>query len=147
MAEEMKEAKAKAKRRTYRVDEWTEEEVTARKAELTRTEVPEGWVKLAEVSAKCRVEGIPVSKFVRAFGGDRGMLPVADPVFEFVYVGRTRYVPAEALTKGIELLKSKEFLKTTRTRKPKAEKPETGPVADAKSPAPAARRVAIRPGS
>ena len=149
MSDEVKAAeKAEKKtRRQYRNDGWTEEQVTARKAELTRTEIPEGWVKLAEVALKCRENQIPISKFVRAFGGDRGMGSVADPVFQFVYVGRTRYVPAAALTRGIQLLKDPTFLKTTRVRKPKAEKAEsaeTGPVASAKSE-PQGRRVAVRP--
>src|SRR3989337_4048298 len=127
MSDEVKvtEKAEKKTRRQYRNDGWTEEQVTARKAELTRTEVPEGWVKLAEVALKCRENQIPISKFVRAFGGDRGMAPVADPVFQFVYVGRTRYVPAEALTKGIQLLNDPNFLKTTRVRKPQAEKADT----------------------
>ena len=106
MTEEVKAAEKAEKKthRTYRNSDWTEEQVQARKAELTLTEVPEGWVKVSEVGAKCRVEGIPVSKFVRAFGGDRGMSPPVDPVFAFRYIGRTRYVAPEALTRGTALL-------------------------------------------
>ena len=136
--------KAKSTRRTYRNDEWTEEQVKAKRAQLTVAEVPAGWVKLADVSKACRENGIPVSKFVRAFGGDRGMLPPANPIFRFVYVGRTRYVAPEALTQGISMLKDPNFLKTTRVRKPKGEKAESGPVASAKSEQPG-RRVAVRP--
>jgi hypothetical protein len=137
--------KAKSTRRTYRNDEWTEEQVKAKRAELTVAEIPAGWVKVADVGKVCHENSIPVSKFVRAFGGDRGMLPPANPIFRFVYVGRTRYVAAEALTQGISMLKDPNFLKTTRVRKPKgekAEKAETGPVASAK---PEGRRVAVRP--
>ena len=113
MAEENAE---KAKRRTYRDDEWTEEQVKARRAELTVEEAPPGWVKVADVSNACREAGIPVSKFVRAFGGDRGMKPPADPLFAFVYVGRTRYVSGTVLTKGLKMLADPEFLKTTRKK-------------------------------
>lgn len=136
MAEETAE---KAKRRTYRDDDWTEEQVKAKRAELTVEEVPEGWVKVAEVSNACREAGIPVSKFVRAFGGDRGMNPPAAPVFAFVYVGRTRYVSGEALTKGLEMLKNPEFLKAKRTRKPKEEGAGEAPKPKAK------RKVVKRP--
>ncbi len=126
MAEEQKE---KSTRRTYRNDDWTEEQVKARRAELTREEVPEGYVKVSEVDTACRAAGIPISKLVRAFGGDRGMSAPAHPLFAFVYVGRTRYLPGNVLTQGLEMLANPEFLKTVRKRKPKAEVAEgTGPV-------------------
>lgn len=150
MADEAKVAetagKEKAKRRTYRNDDWTEEQVAAKKAELTVEAAPEGWIKLSEASDAMRANGIPVSKFVRAFGGDRGMNPPISPEFKFVYVGRTRYVPPEVLTTGIAKLKDPSFMKTTRTPKAKKEKAESGPVADAKKE-PQGRRVAVRPGS
>lgn len=138
MADEQKE---KSPRRTYRNDEWTEEEVKARRAELTVEEAPTGWIKVSEVGDACREQGIPVSKFVRAFGGDRGMLPPADPVFAFVYVGRTRYVSGECMTKGLKLLADPTFLKTTRKKKAKAEDAESGPVKGTKT----AKKVAVRP--
>src|SRR3990167_2687089 len=143
MADEQK-VKKVSTRRTYRNEAWTEEQVKAKRAQLTVAEVPAGWVKVADVGKVCRENGIPVSKFVRAFGGDRGMLEPAAPVFKFVYVGRTRYVAGEALTEGIKLLKDASFLKVTRVRKPKAEKAESGPVASAKTEQPG-RRVAVRP--
>ena len=128
MVEEQNE-KEKSTRRTYRNDDWTEEQVKARRAELTREEAPEGYVKVSEVDAACRAAGIPVSKLVRAFGGDRGMSAPAHPLFAFVYVGRTRYLPGNVLTEGLEMLANPEFLKTVRKRKPKAEVAEgTGPV-------------------
>jgi hypothetical protein len=149
MSDEVKESKkAKAPRRSYRNDDWTEEQVKARKAQLTLEEIPAGWVKISEVATTCRANGVPISKFVRAFGGDRGMQPVAHELFKFVYVGRTRYVAPEVLTQGIAMLKDPSFLKAARVRKPKAEKgekAETGPVAGTKQEQPG-RRVAIRPG-
>jgi hypothetical protein len=149
MADETKavEKTEKAKtRRTYRNDQWTEEDVKAKKAALTLAEVPAGWVKLADVSTACRANGIPVSKFVRAFGGDRGMNAPIAPEFRFVYVGRTRYCPPEALTTGIAKLKDPSFLKTTRVHKPKADKPAKTAKAEA-APVPEGRRVAVRPQS
>ncbi|MHA2086190.1 MAG: hypothetical protein ACXABD_20800 [Candidatus Thorarchaeota archaeon] len=124
MAEETAE---KAKRRTYRDEDWTEEQVKARRAELTVEEAPEGWIKVSEVSNACREEGIPVSKFVRAFGGDRGMNPPVDDLFAFVYVGRTRYVSGKVLTQGLEMLANPEFMKTTRKKKAKDESEEAAP--------------------
>jgi hypothetical protein len=138
---EAKEAQKESKRRTYRNDEWTEEEVKAKRAELTVEEAPPNWVKVSEVADACREEGVPISKFVRAFGSDRGMSPPADPIFAFVYVGRTRYVSNKVLTQGMKLLKDPEFLKTTRKKKAKAEDAETGKVKSAKS----GRKVAVRP--
>ena len=138
---EATEAKEKSTRRTYRNDEWTEEQVKARRAELTVEEAPPGWVKVSDVSNACREAGIPVSKFVRAFGGDRGMGAPADPVFAFVYVGRTRYVSSDVMGKGLKLLQDPEFLKTTRKKKAKAEDTETGAVKSAK----ATRKAVVRP--
>ncbi len=130
MADEQKE---KAKRRTYRNDDWTEAEVKARRAELTVEEAPEGWVKVSEVALACREAGVAISKLVRAFGGDRGMNPVAAPIFQFVYVGRTRYMAGEVLTEGLKMLANPEFLKTVRKKKAKTETAEgTGPVQPAK---------------
>lgn len=127
--------KEKSERRTYRDDSWTEEQVKARRAELTVEEVPTGWVKVSEVADACRENGVAISKMVRAFGGDRGMNPPAAPVFKFVYVGRTRYMSPKVLTQGMKMLKDPEFLKTTRKRKPKEEGEGTGTVKSAKKPA------------
>jgi len=121
------EGKEKSTRRKYRDDNWTEEQVKARREALTVEEAPDGWIKVSEVSNACRAEGVAVSKFVRAFGGDRGMNEPAHPVFKFVYVGRTRYVSPEALTVGMEFLKDPEFLKTTRKKKDKKEGEEEAP--------------------
>lgn len=139
-----KQEKEKSARRTYRDDNWTEEEVKAKRASLTVEEAPDGWVKVSEVGNACREAGIPVSKLVRAFGGDRGMNPPAAPVFKFVYVGRTRYLSGDCLTKGIEMLADPTFLKTTRKKKAKGESAETGAVKSAKK-APAKKVKVARP--
>lgn len=137
-------AKEKSKRRAYRNDDWTEEQVKARRAELTVEEIPNGWVKVSEVGDACRTAGIPVSKFVRAFGGDRGMTPPAHELFAFVYVGRTRYVSGKCLTQGIKMLQDPAFLKTTRKKKAKPEGEGTGPVKSAKKKA-TVKKVVSRP--
>ena len=125
MSEEKAEKKA---RRKYRDDTWTEEQVTAQRAKLTVEEVPAGWVKLAEISNLCRAEGIAVSKLVRSTGGDRGMNPPLDPVFQIKYVGHTRYLSGEVKTKGMKLLKDAEFAKTKRKPRAKKEGSEKAPV-------------------
>jgi hypothetical protein len=141
----------KKARRKYRNETWTDEQVAARKAELSAEVAPEGWIKLSEVDKVCKVEKIPVSKLVRAIGGDRGMNPPLDPLFEVRFVGRTRYLHPDVMTKGLELLKSETFAKTARKPREKKEKVETGAVKGAKAekttkaPAPAKTKVSVKP--
>lgn len=70
---------------------------------------PKGWVKLAQVSRACESHDIPVSRFVKAFGGDtiRGV-PQTFPAFvPVIYVGKVRYVPGFFLTeKGLTAIKN-----------------------------------------
>ena len=141
MADQVETAE-KAARRKYRDDEWTEEQVQARRAELTVEEVPEGWVKVSEVGEACVEAGIAKSKLVRAFGGDRGMSPPAHPVFAFVYVGRTRYLSGDVLTTGLTMLANPDFLKTVRKKKEPVEGAETGPIAKTKKATRKAKVVA-----
>jgi hypothetical protein len=124
--------KKASNRRKFRNDAWTEEQVAAKKVELTVAAIPEGWVRLADVGNAFIAAGIAVSRLVRATGGDRGMLPPVSPEFKIVYFGRTRYMPAEVLTIGIEKMKKDATLAgTPRVKKVKAEG-ETGPVKSAK---------------
>lgn len=123
----------KKARRKFREDSWTDEAVAAQKAALSAETPPEGYVKLADVSKACRLAGIPVSKLVRATGGDRGMNPPADPLFQVTFVGRTRYLHPDVLTKGMELLKTSGFATKPRVKKAKAEGDgESGAVKSAK---------------
>ena len=115
------EAKKSSTRRKYRDDSWTAEQVAARRAELTVEEVPDGWVKLADVSQACRDNSIAVSRLVRATGGDRGMGEPAAPIFKIVYVGRTRYMAPGALKEGLTLLQDETFMPTQRKGRKKAE--------------------------
>lgn len=152
-AEEVKaEAKKASNRRKYRNDTWTDEQVAARKAELTVAEVPTdehgAWVKMSEVHTAFNVAGIPVSRLVRATGGDRGMGEPVAPLWKIVYVGRDRYLSAGTLTQGIEEMQKNPNLAST-PRKPKAPKAEgeTGAVKGAKKekaakPAAGAKTVA-----
>jgi len=113
--------KPESTRRKYRDDTWTDEQVEARRKQLSAEEVPAGHIKLTEVVGACRVEGIPVSKLIRATGGDRCMTPPLDPVFQVTYVGRTRYLKPETLTQGMKLLADPNFGATKRKPRKKAE--------------------------
>src|SRR3989304_3359066 len=86
----------------------TKEQILSVRQRLTRDEVPQGYVKMSEVGDAVKKANIPVSKLVRATGGDRGINPPADPVFQVTFVGRTRYLSPDVLTKGLELLKNPE---------------------------------------
>ncbi|HZX14056.1 MAG TPA: hypothetical protein VFF49_06620 [Thermodesulfobacteriota bacterium] len=121
---ETKVVEGKKPRRQFRDESWTEEQVAARRVELTVAEVPAGYVKLADLSKRCQELSIPVSKMVRATGGDRGMNSPLHPIFQIVFVGRTRYLHGEVMTTGIDLLQSEEFGKTPRKPRAKKEKAE-----------------------
>lgn len=147
MAEELVDTKEEGEstRRQFRNDEWTEEQVAARKTELTVEEAPKGWVKLAEVSNACREAEIPVSKLVRATGGDRCMNDPIDPLFTVVYVGRTRYMKPQVLTTGMKKLADPEFMPTKRRKKAATEDEGEGKPAK-KAPAKKTRKkVSVRP--
>ena len=79
------------------------------KASKTVAELEGGeqaWVKTAVLHRLCNKHDIPVSRMVKAFGGDRGIESVARPEFQFVYCGRARYVRAWCATKeGLDFLK------------------------------------------
>ncbi|HKZ42953.1 MAG TPA: DUF6011 domain-containing protein [Candidatus Hodarchaeales archaeon] len=84
---------------------WTKETIAAKMTQLKRDTVPEGWVKLADVDKRCRLEGIPVARLVRAIGGDRGMKEPINENFAVIYVGRARYMSPYVLTpEGLNLL-------------------------------------------
>lgn len=118
-------AKKASNRRQFRNDEWTEEQVAAQLALISSPTIPvtpEGlaYVKLATLTDACRVAGVPISKMVRATGGDRGMYPPIEPLFQVTYVGRVRYLHPEVLTQG--MLKLGDPAWGGSTRKPRAKK-------------------------
>lgn len=107
--------------------DWTEKQIEARRVELTVEEVPPGFVKVAEVGTWCKEMNFPVARLVRAFGGDRGMGEPVTPLFQIVYVGRTRYISDKVMTDpGIAILDDKNLGKEPpeRKRKKKAEEPK-----------------------
>jgi hypothetical protein len=102
---------------------WTKEMWQAKMATLKADEVPEGWVKLSEVADLCRKEGIPVTRLVRAVGGDRGMEDPIDPMFLVKYVGRARYLdPRVTSEEGLNILRDKYLGKPAPEKKPRAKK-------------------------
>lgn len=102
---------------------WTKEAVAAKMAILKKDEVPAGWVKLADVDRKLRLEGIPVARMVRAIGGDRGMEDPIRPEFQVVYVGRARYLDPFILTaEGLNILRDKYLGQPKPEPKPRAKK-------------------------
>lgn len=102
---------------------WTKEAVAAKMAELKQEKVPEGWIKLAEVANLCRAEDIPVSRLVRAIGGDRAMEDPIDPIFQVIYVGRSRYLSPEAVgEKGLAIMRDKHLGVPQPVKEPKPKK-------------------------
>ena len=75
------------------------------KAKYTLAGVPPGYIKTAVLHKLIvraqhagRAQGANVSKMVRAFGTDKGILPLLAPIWRFFYVGRARYVNAWCAT-------------------------------------------------
>lgn len=77
---------------------------------------PEGWVRMSKVCDAAEKVGLTRGSVVVASGGDACTKPIADPVFQVIYVGRAKFLHPDALVKGIELLKAGKTA-------PKAEKP------------------------
>lgn len=116
-----------------RVKGWTKEKVAERMATLKRDVVPEGWLKLADVDKKLRLEGIPVARMVRAIGGDRAMEDPIRPEFQVVYVGRARYIDPFILTQeGLNILSDRYLGKPKPEPKPRAKKEKVEGAAPAK---------------
>jgi hypothetical protein len=91
------------------VDEgWTPERFKEHRESMSADEIPPGYVSVADVGRKLQSLSIPVSRFVRAFGGDRTLSGKAmDPRLTPVYVKRTRYVDKWAMTKaGLDFINS-----------------------------------------
>lgn len=74
---------------------------------MTVDSVPDGWVKVASLHNICERENVPVSAMVRAFGGDRCLLPPLHPKFQIVYCGNARWLdPWCASKEGLDFLRS-----------------------------------------
>ena len=138
----------KSDRREFRNEAWTAAEVAARLQSLQVTEVPKtadgkSWIKISDLHLVCVMHEVPVSKMVKAIGGDRGMNPPLDPLFEVKYLGKTRYIHPDAQTKGIELLKDPNFAPTIRKpREPESVDPNA-PVKEKKVKEPKAKGAKV----
>jgi len=99
----------------------TKEQLAAKRQELTVEEPPAGWITVAEASNWCRSEGIPVSRLVRAFGGDRCDKPPVNPDFKLVYSGRSRWI-SPTFKKYRNLLEDQYLGQPKPERKKKAKK-------------------------
>lgn len=83
--------------------------------QLTQEEQESGeWVKLAEVSRECKARSIPVSRLVKATGGDRALEPAVEG-FEVAWVGRVRYLHQNCLSE-----EAMDFLTNEMGRQPKS---------------------------
>ncbi len=112
---------------------WTKEMWQAKMATLKRDAVPEGFVKLSDVADLCRKEGIPVSRLVRAVGGDRGMDEPAHPKFSVIYVGRARYLdPWVTSEEGLNLMRDPNLGKPAPEKKVREKKEKVA--GEAKAP-------------
>lgn len=100
---------------------WTKEKVAERMAQLKVDNVPEGWIKIADMHKQLNVLKIPVARMVRAIGGDRAMEQPLNSDFAVVYFGRTRYISPAAMSEAnLTLLRDKN-LGVPQPEKPKKE--------------------------
>lgn len=92
-------------------------------ASVTVEAVPEGWIKLIEVTAKVKEMGIPANRFGKAFGGDRHLDEPLNEHFKVVYVGRTRYMSPTVLDQleSLRTMGSTERAEKAAERKAKQE--------------------------
>lgn len=82
------------------------------RASMSADEVPvtsdgREYIKVATLHRKLQREGIPVSRMVKAFGGDRTVDGPMHPKFQPVYVGRARYLHPDCGDKwGLDYLRT-----------------------------------------
>lgn len=98
---------------------WNAEKLTANYAKISGP-VPEGFVKLADLDRKIKLErngtkfpGITISKMVRAIGKDRGVEPPLHPIAQPIYDSRRhRWVNGWLMTKdGLTAIATGDFSK------------------------------------
>lgn len=91
---------------------WTKESLFELRQSKTVDEIPETedgrpWIKVAALHKKLVREGIPVARMVKAMGGDRGVDEVLHDKFNFVYVGRARFLHPDCAGEwGLQFLRS-----------------------------------------
>lgn len=93
-------------------------------ASMTKTDLPEGYLGMAEIVKAARGENIKTSRICTAMGGDRGMSEPWDPIFQVTYVGGRKFGSPDILTKGFALLKDPEYHKAVHKGRPHKEKIE-----------------------
>jgi len=76
---------------------WDDVRLAEHRASLTVEDVPQSddgrdFIKVAILHKICVRNGIPVSRMVKAIGGDRSLDGPMHPTFQPFYVGRARYV-------------------------------------------------------
>lgn len=98
---------------------WTGEKLQKHYAKLTVSEIPEGYIKVADLHRKIdqrkhAIPGLTVSKMVKTIGRDRALEGPLHEIARPVYVGsrRVRYVdPWLASTDGLKAIASGDFSK------------------------------------
>jgi hypothetical protein len=91
---------------------YTEAALQAHRKAMSSDDVPvtedgREYVKIAKVHRTCVREGIPVSRLVRAFGGDRTLDGPMHPKFQPVYVGKARYIHPDCDEKwGLDFMRN-----------------------------------------
>lgn len=74
--------------------------------DVPTTEDGQPYIKVAALHKLLVKKGIPVSRMVRAFGGDRALDPPLHPKFRVVYVGNARWLdPWCATEAGLNFLR------------------------------------------
>lgn len=88
----------------------TATQIVARKQQLSVAVAPAGYVSVASLHKLCVQNFVPVSKMVKAMGGDRAMYPVAHPICTPCYTPQGRYVHGWLGTKqGLQALLTGNF--------------------------------------
>jgi len=91
---------------------WSEASLMEHRKAMSSDQVPvtddgREYIKIANLGRVCRKEGIPISRLVRAFGGDRTLNGALHPKFEPIYVGKARYVHPDCGTKwGLDFMRA-----------------------------------------
>lgn len=103
---------------TLREQGWTGEKLQKHYAKLRTDEVPEGYVKVADLhrkinSKKATIPGLTVSKMVRAIGKDRAIEGPAHPIAKPVYDQRNhRWVDGWLMTdEGLKAIATNDWSK------------------------------------
>lgn len=83
-----------------REEGWDTKALMEHRRSMTATEVPEGWIKVAAMHRYCVANGVPVSRMVKAIGGDRCLNPdeCLNPRWVPLYSGNARWLDPSCMT-------------------------------------------------